>query len=500
MATMSLAPNPASVEQTGDKLSILETRLNSLQQNISVIQPSEPTTNGTGAVQQQDDASSLKANSLLARIKAAQEQRRSSPKDVVVEEEDRKISAKSASDTPSVACEPSGAPNVIVDDSLSVVSSVKQSDVHSDDLLGGIMLPTQSTEDKGTAVVNSITTDKLELFECEHNTKEAVNEIEDEEGIVGSVDVNDVIIDSQALDGDNAMSSELIEEQRKILEQIEAEKKSEEMAMKLLVHERKVQETTTSIGNELGNLAHQTGHDFRSWDEAHGITDQASQEKNERSASPPNETPNVVDLGNGNTVKLYSQNRTLESIANGTARLVRCLNCKAKMKVTKDATLIYCPCCSSVSPVLDVESENSQEDEDYKLAVRLQKLEDMRGNSTTDATTSTQSQEESSWMDWISEKVYGSPDKQTAPTNSAQNTAHSQMPGSGQSNAGKARVAPDSGYFSCVVDSVSNLASNGYNLASNYNTDDLTFAQSSESRSSESTTVDYSPLLEEENV
>ena len=66
MATMSLAPNPASVEQTGDKLSILETRLNSLQQNISVIQPSKPTTNDTGAVQQQqDEASSLKANSLL---------------------------------------------------------------------------------------------------------------------------------------------------------------------------------------------------------------------------------------------------------------------------------------------------------------------------------------------------------------------------------------------------------------------------------------------------
>ena len=70
MATMSLAPNPASVEQTGDKLSILETRLNSLQQNISVIQPSKPTTNDTGAVQQQqqDEASSLKANSLLVSL------------------------------------------------------------------------------------------------------------------------------------------------------------------------------------------------------------------------------------------------------------------------------------------------------------------------------------------------------------------------------------------------------------------------------------------------
>ena len=69
MTSMSLAPNPASVEQTGDKLSILETRLNSLQQNISVIQESKPTTNDTGAVQQQqDEASSLKANSLLVSL------------------------------------------------------------------------------------------------------------------------------------------------------------------------------------------------------------------------------------------------------------------------------------------------------------------------------------------------------------------------------------------------------------------------------------------------
>ena len=143
--------------------------------------------------------------------------------------------------------------------------------------------------------------------------------------------------------------------------------------------------------------------------------------------------------------------------------------------MTKDATLIYCPCCSSVSPVLDVESENSQEDEDYKLAVRLQKLEDMRGNSTTDANTSTQSQEESSWMDWISEKVYGSPAKQTAPTNSVQNTAHSQMPGSSQSNAGQARVAPDSGYFSCVGKFYNHILLSLFNSNSSFQTQSIQF-------------------------
>ena len=50
-----------------------------------------------------------------------------------------------------------------------------------------------------------------------------------------------------------------------------------------------------------------------------------------------------------------------------------------------------------------------------------------------------------------------------------------------------------------TVDSVTNLASKSYEVAQNYSQDDVAFAQLPTS-DGEDTTVDYAPLLEEENV
>merc|ERR1712232_1130653 len=130
------------------------------------------------------------------------------------------------------------------------------------------------------------------------------------------------------------------------------------------------------------------------------------------------------------------------------------------MGVTRDATLIFCPYCSSISPIMNAEIGNSQEEADYKLALKLQKEEDAAAESAQNDTA----------------EGYTNP------------------------NNGEARVAPSSGYFSCVVDSVSNLTSSTYDLATSYSGDDLAFASNLSPSRSEDTTVDYSPLLEEENV
>lgn len=355
MATMSLAPNPASVEQTGDKLSILETRLNSLQQNISVIQQSKPTTNDTGAVQQQqqDDASSLKANSLLARIKAAQE------RTVTVEPVTRST------------------PTLVANNTELTPSSDKEANMGTDGFVNGHIVPPLSAESSGTATLND-----FELFESQLDRKVSP-------GIVPEVDnltTNSKSDDEGEVPLDKSLSSELIEEQRKILEQIEAEKQSKEVAMKILASEH------------------------RSWDNG--------------AASP-------------------SQNQI-----------------ESALKI-----------------------KHTQEDEDFKLAMNLQKLEDLK--SAEDNSSSAQ---ENSWMGWVSEKMYGSPDKQSNQQNPTQNTSRNNNRDGGNRNAGSATVAPTSGYFSCVVDSVSNLTSNGYYTAS----------QPNNSTSNERTTVNYSPLLEED--
>lgn len=350
MATMSLAPNPASVEQTGDKLSILETRLNSLQQNISVIQQSKPTTNDTGVIQQQqDEASSLKANSLLARIKATQE------RTVTVEPVTRST------------------PTLVANNTELTPSSDKDANLGADGFVNGHIVPPVSAVSSGTATVND-----FELFESKLDRKMSP-------GIVSEVDnftTNSKSHDEGEVPLDNSLNSELIEEQRRILEQLEAEKQSKEVAMKILASEH------------------------RSWDNG--------------AASP-------------------SQNQ--------------------------------------------IESALKQENEDFKLAMNLQKLEDMK--SAEDNSSSAQ---QNSWRGWMSEKMYGSPDKQRNQQNSTQNTSRNNNMEGGNRNAGSATVAPTSGYFSCVVDSVSNLTSNGYNIAS----------QPNNSTSTERTTVDYSPLLEED--
>jgi len=203
-------------------------------------------------------------------------------------------------------------------------------------MVNGHIVPSLSAVSSETATVND-----FELFESQLDRKMSP-------GIVPEVDN---LTTNSKLDGegevplDKSLSSELIEEQRKILEQIEAEKQSKEVAMKILASEH------------------------RSWDNG--------------AASP-------------------SQNQIESAL---------------KLKHT-------------------------QEDEDFKLAMKLQNLEDKK--SAEDNSSSAQ---QNSWMGWVSEKMYGSPDKQSNQQNSTQNTSCNNNREGGNRSA---TVAPTSGYFSCV--------------------------------------------------
>lgn len=109
--------------------------------------------------------------------------------------------------------------------------------------------------------------------------------------------------------------------------------------------------------------------------------------------------------------------------------------------MTRDASLIYCPCCSSVSPVLECSLDNKQEEEDYKLALKLQQEED-----------SAEAEGEKGWIDWIGEKVgYSSPSKTNENRNEPSTETHQALTGYENSNNEESRVAsPSAGYFSCV--------------------------------------------------
>jgi len=95
------------------------------------------------------------------------------------------------------------------------------------------------------------------------------------------------------------------------------------------------------------------------------------------SASSSSDVGPTVNIGEGQNVALHGQEKTKKAIADGTAILVQCLNCNNWMQVTESATLMFCPVCQVVSPVMKQDEvqtteEARQLDMDHKLAMQLQ--------------------------------------------------------------------------------------------------------------------------------
>ena len=90
--------------------------------------------------------------------------------------------------------------------------------------------------------------------------------------------------------------------------------------------------------------------------------------------------------------------------------------------------------------------DNSQEEEDYKLALKLQQEEDSAEPETEE--------DGQGWFQWLGEKVgYSSPSKSDQNINGNENGTNNShvVTGYESPNTGEARVAsPSSGYFSCV--------------------------------------------------
>lgn len=96
-----------------------------------------------------------------------------------------------------------------------------------------------------------------------------------------------------------------------------------------------------------------------------------------RAAAASSDAGPTVDIGEGQKVALHGQEKTKKAIADGTAILVQCLNCNNWMQVTESATLMFCPVCQVVSPVMkqdevQTSEEARQLDMDHKLAMQLQ--------------------------------------------------------------------------------------------------------------------------------
>jgi hypothetical protein len=197
----------------------------------------------------------------------------------------------------------------------------------------------------------------------------------------------------------------------------------------------------------------------------------------------------AVNTGNsrgGGTMQLYGQERTREAIADGTACTVQCTACESWMQITNTAQLMFCPVCQTVSPVQGsglTPEEAEQMAADAKLAEQLQKEEyesadresneyrqaqrtgDRPGKGSASSAAASSSSKSQSWMEWLG---FGTP----APAPMAQETAATQDISRSRStdsadyqestgllmNRSSGRVAKQQPLFACVTDSISSAA------------------------------------------
>lgn len=274
----------------------------------------------------------------------------------------------------------------------------------------------------------------------------------------------------------------LLEEQQKIMATIEANKQSGAAARADAFESRSHQAAVQAIARAGSNVR--------------------------TSSQPP---PATVSVG-GQELALHGAEQTQQAIADGTALMVQCLACENWMQVTQSATLMFCPVCQTVSPVLQEDAEAARQmQRDMELAEQLQKEEYKRADQQEQRATRASTQQPpaqsttSSWLEWFGMSSAStvptaetSPDRQFAqpplqrgevgvsrPPGASTNTSSSParlvsantdtIRSSGpdslwdtsgsptsRSSPGMARVAEQKPLFSCVADSIATAATSLY--------------------------------------
>jgi hypothetical protein len=291
-----------------------------------------------------------------------------------------------------------------------------------------------------------------------------------EESQPAALDIDESILNAL----DPAEREAFLEEQRKIMEQIEKEK---------------------SGNRASGAAARAAAFDQRSSAAVAQVAaayDGSGRSRAKKSSSSRRSTGGTtVNLGEGNEVPLHGQEKTQKAIEDGTAIIVQCLSCSNWMQVTGEAEVMFCPICQTVCHVEKAGAASAADMEaaaqlaaDAELAEKLQKEEYARagggGGSTrrrqarTPAPAPAAATEGQSWYDWL----VGAP----APAPAASSNARSaeirpqrglvaattgEEGGIGRSRSydesqgligGGARVAQQKSMFACVADSITDAA------------------------------------------
>jgi len=165
----------------------------------------------------------------------------------------------------------------------------------------------------------------------------------------------------------------MIEEQRKLYENIMKEKAENDAAIARATADAFDSRSSNAAVKAMDTHSSQT----HSMDSAGRNITGEEESKEADAAVDSREARRMVKIGNNQTVALHGQGRTKKAIKDGTAILVQCINCQNWMQVTGTATLMFCPVCQVVSPVIKQSEVLTKEEAiqltmDRKLAEKLQ--------------------------------------------------------------------------------------------------------------------------------
>jgi hypothetical protein len=142
----------------------------------------------------------------------------------------------------------------------------------------------------------------------------------------------------------------------------------------------------------------------------------------------------TVTIGN-ESVPLHGAEATQRAMQDGTALTVQCLACDNWMQVTKEATMMFCPVCSTVSPVVipetgpggaaaassspgsnqlseDMALAEALQQEEYKMAERQEERRKNRGAAAgagAGAAAKPADASSQGWMEWLGLSSSASP-------------------------------------------------------------------------------------------
>jgi LSD1 subclass zinc finger protein len=282
---------------------------------------------------------------------------------------------------------------------------------------------------------------------------------------------------------DPAEREALLEEQQKIMAQIEKEKASNTGSAAAARAMAFDQRSSNAVAQVAGALE--------------AAPRRSAPTRPATSSSRTNHGGQTVDLGAGEEVPLHGQERTQQAIKDGTALVVQCVSCQNWMQVTESASLMFCPVCQTVTSVDKAGAATSADMEaaaqlaaDAELAERLQN-EEYGGVAAEPRTRRPKAakpqepkagEEGQSWYNWLtgtpeekakaaapSTPTHGSAEIRRSPAlvlahtgaeeGAARHRSYDESEGLlGAGGGGGARVAEQKSMFSCVADSISTAA------------------------------------------